>query len=1070
MRMRVRVFASLLGCFLSSSLASNAQAQNIGISPASLTFPKTPVGRASAPKTVTVTNTGTAALAITNVAATGDFALTNSCPGTLAPGKKCKITVAFAPVATGNRAGTLTLIDNAPDGTQSIPLSGIGTSSLSVSPTQIKFGSSVIGVATAAHFVTLTNNLSTPTNLSNVATSLADYSLQNGCGAQIPGHASCSMQVTFTPQAKGVRSSTLTFDDSGSSSTFSIALTGTGQAVKLLSISVQPPGASVGIAASRQYHAIGSYNNNTTSDITNNVAWRTANPGLATIANGTSAGLLTGVKSGVTTVFATQGTGIAAITGSTTVTIVPVLTSISVTPQTATVAAGVAQQFTATGSFNDGSQRDLTTTAQWTSANHSVATVSTGGLAASAAPGQTSITATVGSISNSALLTVNSAAISSIAVSPLLVFVGVGSNRQYTAMGTFTDGTTRNITNSVVWSTSDASIATVDSFGLGTSKGAGGAQIIATAGTISGSATMNGSSGFVDCDARILDMKVLVVTNGQTEADFPAIKQALDFMGTPYSVLDFNATGGTIPSGYLSDGCHGFFQGVIFAFGSNRYVISNMSDLDIYERQFSVRQVNWYVFPDPNFGLNNLGSLPASTTPYNFHYTPDGAAIFSYANAANPVGIVNASIYLGSIADNATPLLVDDSGNVLAALYNTGYAYQSLSLTFDSNQFLTHDLVLSYGLIKWVTQGMFLGQRHSYFSAQVDDYFIDDSEWTTGLACSTDPDNTGSHTRIAAADLAALLNWQSAKQSDPRLANFVLSMAFNGAGAVPGAYPNDDLTDATEANQASFFWINHTFDHTNLNSVNYATAASEITQNNATAITLGFTNFNTANLVTPDISGLNNPDFLQAAADNGIRYVVSDTSRVGGDNPTPNTGIVNQSQPSILEIPRHPNNLFFNVSTPDDWTAEYACIYPQLGYNYQQILDNISDSFVLNLLRGDIDPQMFHQPNLSAYDGTHSLLGDLLDMTFTKYTNLINFPVLSLSEDAIGTEMANRSRYDLSGLTASYIPHQRIMITATQTANIPVTGLVTAGAETYGGETISHVPLLGGQTVTLPLP
>jgi hypothetical protein len=107
--------------------------------------------------------------------------------------------------------------------------------------------------------------------------------------------------------------------------------------------------------------------------------------------------------------------------------------------------------------------------------------------------------------------------------------------------------------------------------------------------------------------------------------------------------------------------------------------------------------------------------------------------------------------------------------------------------------------------------------------------------------------------------------------------------------------------------------------------------------------------------------------------------VVSDTSIAGESNPSPNVGIVNQLQPAILEIPRHPNNLYFNAATPDGWTSEYDCNYPQLGYAYAQILDNISDMFLANMLNGDIDPEMFHQPNLFAYDGTHSLLSDLSD-------------------------------------------------------------------------------------------
>lgn len=1054
------------------SLLAVAQAQTAQLSPTSLKFGAQAVGYTTVQKSVTLTNSGTAVLVIAGVTASGDFATNNLCPGSLPPNGSCKINTTFTPTVTGIRTGTLTLTDNAGAGTQTVPLTGTGVAPVALSPTNLMFASSLVGVPASSKTIKLTNNLTFTLTLSNMATGLADFTFQNGCGSQVAAHKSCYIIVTFTPTAVGTRSDALTFSDNATPASQSIPLTGKGIAPKLVSIAVLPPNANVGIGTTQQYQAMGTFNNNTTSDITASVTWATTDPSIATIGNGASSGLLSGIKGGVTTVTARQGTGAKTITGSTTVTIVAVLTSIAVTPNTATVPAGIPQQFTATGSYNDASQRDLTTTANWSSSNLTVANISVTGRAATAAPGQTTISAALGPISGSAVLTVTPAELQSISVTPSgYTYVGVGSNKQYTATGTFTDGSTRPLTNSVVWSSSDPAVATIDSYGLATSTGAGPATLTATAGTISDSATLSGvGGGFVSCDARILDMQVLVVTSGKSEADFPAITQALDYLGTPYTVLDISATGNIVPPGSLSNGCHGFFQGVIFAFGSNRYNISNISDLDTYENQFNVRQLNWFVYPDPNFGLSYLSGMSASSTPYNFHYEAAAGSVFPYANVANPVGITNAFIYLSAAANGSTPLLTDDSGNVLAAVYNTPFAGQYLSLGFDSNQYLTHDLVLSYGLINWVTQGMFLGEHHTYFTPQIDDYFIDDSEWIPGLDCSTNPDGTGTHIRINAADLSAFLTWQGATQSHPVSSNFIVSMAFNGFGAQPGSYPNDDLTPATQANQASFNWINHTFDHTNLDNVDYATAASEITQNNSTAATLSFTNYNPANMVTPDISGLNNPAFLQAAFDNGVHYLVTDTSRVGGTNPTPNTGIINQYQPSILEIPRHPNNLFFNVATPDDWAAEYNCIYPQLGYSYTQILDNISDSFLVNMLKGDLDPEMFHQPNLHAYDGSHSLLGDLIDMTFTKYTNLVNFPILSPTEDVLGTKMANRAQYNLAGVTASFIPHQRIMITAQQTATVPVTGLSTTGAETYDGQTISHLSLTGGQTLTLPIP
>jgi hypothetical protein len=368
-----------------------------------------------------------------------------------------------------------------------------------------------------------------------------------------------------------------------------------------------------------------------------------------------------------------------------------------------------------------------------------------------------------------------------------------------------------------------------------------------------------------------------------------------------------------------------------------------------------------------------------------------------------------------------------------------------------------------------VTNGVLLGEQHVYLAPQVDDVFIDDAEWVPGTPCGTSVDETGTSFRIRASDWQTIVDWQTAKQADPILADFGLHMAFNGEGTT-GIFDPDDLTPFVQTHQAMFPWLNHTFSHQNLDAVNYAVATGQIQQNNAVAAALGLSRYSTTSMVTPDVSGLTNPAFLQAAVDNGITYLVSDTSRAGYSNPTPNTGISNPLAPSILMVPRHPNNLFFNVAKPADWVAEYGCIYPELGYDFGQIVDNISDSFVVDMLKGDIDPEMFHQPNLNAYDGTHTLLTDLLDATFAKYEALATLPVRSPTMDEIGAAMKARAEYDAAGVTATLIPHRRITIAATHAATVPVTGLPGPTAETYGGQAISHVALGAGESVTLTLP
>ncbi|MGA9039431.1 MAG: choice-of-anchor D domain-containing protein [Terriglobales bacterium] len=99
----------------------------VKISPESLDFGAQPVGILAPPKTATLSNTGTTALTITDIVTSGiDFAQTNTCGPSLAPGATCSIQITFKPAVTGPRMATLQILDSDPASPQSIVLSGTG--------------------------------------------------------------------------------------------------------------------------------------------------------------------------------------------------------------------------------------------------------------------------------------------------------------------------------------------------------------------------------------------------------------------------------------------------------------------------------------------------------------------------------------------------------------------------------------------------------------------------------------------------------------------------------------------------------------------------------------------------------------------------------------------------------------------------------------------------------------------------------------------------------------------------------------------------------------------------------
>src|SRR5215469_7155486 len=153
--------------------------------------------------------------------------------------------------------------------------------------------------------------------------------------------------------------------------------------------------------------------------------------------------------------------------------------SIALSPTNPTVQIGGSEQFVATGTTAKGTTRDVTPGATWTSSKPGIATIS-GGLATAVAAGVTVITAKYQEGSSQTFLTVTSATLSSITISPVNTSIAVGATQQYAATGTYSDGTTHNITGTVTWTSNYPNVATINASGLATAIASGSTVITAT--------------------------------------------------------------------------------------------------------------------------------------------------------------------------------------------------------------------------------------------------------------------------------------------------------------------------------------------------------------------------------------------------------------------------------------------------------------------------------------------------------------------------------------------------------------------------------------------------------------
>jgi len=259
-----------------------------------------------------------------------------------------------------------------------------------------------------------------------------------------------------------------------------------------VSIQIDPVAITMPIGTVQQYQAVAIYSDGTNQNVTFAATWLSTDASVASVGNaGFNKGQVTALKPGSTKIQATWS----GLTGSTTLTVsAAVVTSISVSPAVRAVPNGFRFQYTAQAIYSDGSSKDVTTLATWTSSAIAVAAVSDGfgtkGQCTALSPGSTTITATYSGIKGTASLTVTSAKLTIIQVTPFKPVLPVGFGIRLRATGIYDDGSTEELTPFATWLSSDDKIAAVSDAvgakGTVTPIAAGSATIKASYGGMTG--------------------------------------------------------------------------------------------------------------------------------------------------------------------------------------------------------------------------------------------------------------------------------------------------------------------------------------------------------------------------------------------------------------------------------------------------------------------------------------------------------------------------------------------------------------------------------------------------------
>jgi Bacterial Ig-like domain (group 2) len=299
--------------------------------------------------------------------------------------------------------------------------------------------------------------------------------------------------VQCNPSATVGGSATISATGATATGTTTNSMVVTCLAPVLNAIALTPPTPAVPAGGATQLSATGNYSSGPPQSLTGTVTWSSSAPNVATVS---STGLVTcnpnATVGGSTTIMAMSGSTI----GTTVVNCqAPVLNSITVTPAGATIAAGSSLQFTATGTYSSGPTQNLTGTTTWSVSPSSVASISASGVVTcnvkASGGGSATIYATNGGVTGSATVICQGPVCEFISVTPVWPGeIRASGTLQLTAVASFGNGMSQNVTSTATWSSSNTSVATV-SAGLVQclaphSNQDGVATIIATVGTAKG--------------------------------------------------------------------------------------------------------------------------------------------------------------------------------------------------------------------------------------------------------------------------------------------------------------------------------------------------------------------------------------------------------------------------------------------------------------------------------------------------------------------------------------------------------------------------------------------------------
>ncbi len=582
--------------------------------------------------------------------------------------------------------------------------------------------------------------------------------------------------------------------------------------------------------------------------------------------------------------------------------------------------------------------------------------------------------------------------------------------------------------------------------------------------------------------ATTVDLRVLLVSADGSEPALDAWRSRLISEGVPYDLITTVTAPPITPDTLVTEPGHARYQAVVLAtpeltwFDGTAWVSSvapeELEALHDFEETYRIRQVDAYAYPNASLGLSDptwAGDLHGTTATL----TQTGATVFT--SLVGPVPIEHAYGYLATPnpAEGATfePLVTAPTGEPLVGVH-TSEGREEMVVTVDSNPSVLQAQLLLHGMLQWVTRGTYLGYSRNYLGMHIDDIFLPDDRWDTVENVTHEDDGaTIPLIRMNDADAQFLKMWQDTN-------NLKLDLVFNGGGSDEYRAENgsDPLADVLLGNRRSFRWINHTFNHLNLDTASQKTIESEISRNRRWALMRSI-HLDRNELVTGEHSGLDNAAMPAALGRQRIHWVASDASR------TPDQAQLG----SARTIPRHPMNVYYNTATKEEQLDEYNYLYFEnctpsptttclsSPATWEQYLASESSIMMRHILGNDPRPHYAHQANLAE----DRVLFSVLDDAIGRYRTYFDVPLMQPTMTDVGLELARRSTWNAAvaaGLVSASMTNGVVTLRSQVDVAVPLTTTLggrfgffaqRAFGQRYGDERSGWYNLKSSRTATI---